>query len=563
MPIVNFCKPQSVMSDLSTSALKIALCQMNSTVGDFAGNAAKIREAVSRAQEAGAGLVVTPEMSLTGYPIEDWGLRDDFCEAARKTLETLAQEVGASVPVLVGTVWVDEAGLRRNALALLRNGKVEVLHFKNCLPNYGVFDEPRVFTVGHYPTVIDVEGVKVGLAICEDLWHSEFVEKTCVAGAQIIIAANASPFEAGKINEREKTILPLVKAHRVPLLYVNAVGGQDELVFDGSSFVTNTGGCVIRRLHRFEEDFQMVAVQDLVRSQPSFDLPKGEQARLQELYEALKLALRDYVTKNGFRQVVIGLSGGIDSALVTTIAADALGTENVLTVMMPTQFTADLSFDLAKQLVENLQVKYVVRPIESLFEAYRQLLDEDFAGKPWDVTEENLQARIRGTLLMAYANKFNRLVITTGNKSETAVGYSTLYGDTAGAFALIKDVYKTDVWALARYVNRQKGCEVIPGGIINRAPSAELREGQKDEDSLPSYDKLDAILKAYVDARKGKQQLTIEVDSDKEVSKRVVRLVRRNEYKRRQTPLGPKLTRMAFGRDWRYPISFGFMFDRP
>ena len=563
MPIVNFCKPQSVMSDLSTSALKIALCQMNSTVGDFAGNAAKIREAVSRAQEAGAGLVVTPEMSLTGYPIEDWGLRDDFCEAARKTLETLAQEVGASVPVLVGTVWVDEAGLRRNALALLRNGKVEVLHFKNCLPNYGVFDEPRVFTAGHYPTVIDVEGVKVGLAICEDLWHSEFVEKTCVAGAQIIIAANASPFEAGKINEREKTILPLVKAHRVPLLYVNAVGGQDELVFDGSSFVTNTGGCVIRRLHRFEEDFQMVAVQDLVRSQPSVDLPKGEQARLQELYEALKLALRDYVTKNGFRQVVIGLSGGIDSALVTTIAADALGTENVLTVMMPTQFTADLSFDLAKQLVENLKVKYVVRPIESLFEAYRQLLDEDFAGKPWDVTEENLQARIRGTLLMAYANKFNRLVITTGNKSETAVGYSTLYGDTAGAFALIKDVYKTDVWALALYVNRQKGCEVIPGGIINRAPSAELREGQKDEDSLPSYDKLDAILKAYVDARKGKQQLTIEVDSDKEVSKRVVRLVRRNEYKRRQTPLGPKLTRMAFGRDWRYPISFGFMFDRP
>ena len=544
------------MSDLSTSALKIALCQMNSTVGDFAGNAAKIREAVLRAQKASAGLVVTPEMSLTGYPIEDWGLRDDFCESARKMLETLAQDVSESMPVLVGTVWGDETGLRRNALALLRNSRIEAIHFKSCLPNYGVFDEPRVFTAGNHPTVIDVDGVKVGLAICEDIWHPEFVEKTCAAGAQVIVAANASPFEAGKINEREKTILPLVKAYRVPLLYVNAVGGQDELVFDGSSFVTNTVGCVVQRLHRFEEDFQTVAVQDLVKAKLSVDLPKGKQARLQALYEALKLALRDYVTKNGFRQVVIGLSGGIDSALVTTIAADALGAENVLTVMMPTQFTADLSFDLAKQLVENLRVKYVVRPIEPLFEAYRQLLSEDFAGKKWDVTEENLQARIRGTLLMAYANKFNRLVITTGNKSETAVGYSTLYGDTAGAFALIKDVYKTDVWALARYVNQQKGFEVIPETIIGRPPSAELREGQKDEDSLPSYGQLDVFLKAYVDERKSLDQIDNGDGVDvQQIRNRVLRLVRRNEYKRRQSPLGPKLSEIAFGRDWRYPIT--------
>ena len=273
-----------------------------------------------------------------------------------------------------------------------------------------------------------------------------------------------------------------------------------------------------------------------------------------ELYDALKLALKDYVTKNGFRQVVIGLSGGIDSALVTAIAAEALGAENVLTVMMPTRFTADESFTLAKQLVENLKVHYVVRPIESLFEAYRQLLSEDFEGKPWDVTEENLQARIRGTILMAYANKFNRLVITTGNKSETAVGYSTLYGDTAGAFALIKDVYKTDVWELARYVNQLKGCEVIPESIISRAPSAELREGQKDEDSLPSYSQLDTILNAYVDKREP-QQLAIEAVSDIQTTERVVRLVRRNEYKRRQSPLGPKLSSMAFGRDWRYPVT--------
>lgn len=549
---MNFCKPPSAMSSPSTSALKIALCQMNSTVGDFVGNAAKIREAVLRAQKEGAGLVVTPEMSLTGYPIEDLGLRDNFCEAARRALTKLAQDVKTSVPVLVGTVWVDETGVRRNALALLRNGRVDALHFKNCLPNYGVFDEPRVFTAANQPTVIDVDGVKLGLAICEDVWHSEFVEKTYRAGAQIIVAANASPFEAGKIAERERTIVPFIESCQVPLLYVNAIGGQDELVFDGSSFVTDSNGQVFRRLRRFEEELQVVAVQDLVKPQEPVDLPIGERARLQEVYEALKLALRDYVTKNGFSQVVIGLSGGIDSALVTTIAADALGAENVLAVMMPTQFTADLSLNLAKQLAENLNVKYIVRPIEPLFEAYKQLLAEDFSGRLWDVTEENLQARIRGTILMAYANKFNRLVITTGNKSETAVGYSTLYGDTAGAFALIKDVYKTDVWALARYVNRQEGCAVIPEAIINRAPSAELRERQKDEDSLPTYYQLDAILRGYVDERSIERIAVSEIDEG--TCRYVVSLVSKNEYKRRQSPVGPKLTKCAFGRDWRYPI---------
>lgn len=555
---MNFCKPPSAMSGLSTSALKIALCQMNSTVGDFAGNAAKIREAVLRAQQEGAGLVVTPEMSLTGYPIEDLGLRDNFCEAARRTLTKLAQDVKTLMPVLVGTVWVDETGVRRNALALLRNGRVDALHFKNCLPNYGVFDEPRVFTAANQPTVIDVDGVKLGLAICEDVWHSEFVEKTCRAGAQIIVAANASPFEAGKIAEREGTILPFIKSCQVPLVYINAIGGQDELVFDGSSFVTDSNGQVFRRLRRFEEELQVVAVQDTVKPQEPVDLPIGEQARLQEVYEALKLALRDYVTKNGFSQVVIGLSGGIDSALVTTIAADILGAENVLAVMMPTRFTADLSLNLARQLAENLNVKYIVRPIESLFEAYKQLLAEDFSGRPWDVTEENLQARIRGTILMAYANKFNRLVITTGNKSETAVGYSTLYGDTAGAFALIKDVYKTDVWALSRYVNQQKEREVIPEVIINRSPSAELKEGQKDEDSLPTYDRLDMFLKAYVDDRKTKHQIAVKSDIETLVVARAIRLLHMNEYKRRQSPLGPKLSELAFGRDWRYPITTKF-----
>lgn len=555
MSIVNFCKLPSSMSDLTTSTLKVALCQMNSTVGDFSGNAAKIREAVLCAQKEGAGLVVTPEMSLTGYPIEDCGLRDDFCEIARKTLVKLAQDVKTLVPVLVGTIWVDETGVRRNALALLRNGRVDVLHFKNCLPNYGVFDEPRVFTAADRPTVIDVEGVKLGLAICEDIWHSEFLEKTCAAGARIIVAANASPFESGKIAERERTVLPFVRSCQVPILYVNTIGGQDELVFDGSSFATDFWGRVFRRLKCFEEDLQVVAVQDLVKVQSPVDLPRGEQARLQALYEALKIALKDYVTKNGFRQVVIGLSGGIDSALVAAVAADALGADNVLAVMMPTRFTADLSFDLAKQLVKNLRVPYVVRPIEELFKGYQALLADDFAGKAWDVTEENLQARIRGTVLMAYANKFGRLVITTGNKSETAVGYSTLYGDTAGAFALIKDVYKTDVWALARFINRHRGREVIPEALINRPPSAELREGQLDEVSLPKYAVLDAFLKAYVDGRQSLEDAADKAHCDRVTAERIARLVHRNEYKRRQSPTGPKLSGTAFGRDWRYPMT--------
>ena len=537
------------MSDLATSTLKIALCQMNSTVGDFSGNALKIREAVLRAQNEGADLVVTPEMSLTGYPIEDWGLRDDFCEKARQSLMKLAQDIAGSVPALVGTVWKDESGRRRNALAFLRREKIEALHFKNCLPNYGVFDEPRVFTAGAEATVIDVDGIKLGLAICEDIWHKQFVDRTCAAGAQVILAANASPFESGKMAEREAVVLPQTVVAHVPLVYVNAVGGQDELVFDGSSFVSNAEGQVMYRMQRFKEDFAVVAVKDLAQSSKAIELPTGETARLAEIYDALKLALRDYVKKNGFRQVVIGLSGGVDSALVTAIAADALGSENVLAVMMPTQFTADLSFRLAKQLVENLKVCYVVRSIEPLFDAYRQLLSEDFAGKTWDVTEENLQARIRGTLLMAYANKLNRLVITTGNKSETAVGYSTLYGDTAGAFALIKDVYKMDVWALARYLNRKKGAEMIPEGLITRAPSAELREGQRDVDSLPPYETLDQVLSAYIESNVTDCAVQ-QVDRQ-----RVLRLVRRNEYKRRQSPIGPKLTNVAFGRDWRYPIT--------
>ena len=415
-----------------------------------------------------------------------------------------------------------------------------------------MFDEPRFFEAGNRPVVIEVAGVRLGLAVCEDLWHSDVVAQMCAVGAQVILSANASPFEDGKSTERERAILPAVKEHRIPLVYVNAVGGQDELVFDGAGFVTDAEGTVFWRQPAFKEDMQLVPTRELTKRHTAAAL---DLERLSAMYEALKLALADYVNKNGFQQVVIGLSGGIDSALVATMAADALGPENVLAVMMPTRFTADLSFDLAKKLVANLGIPYVVRPIEELFKGYQALLTDDFAGKPWDVTEENLQARIRGTVLMAYANKFRRLVITTGNKSETAVGYSTLYGDTAGAFALIKDVYKTDVWALARWINEAHGKEVIPEALINRSPSAELREGQLDEATLPKYAVLDAVLKAYVDEQRSVEKAAAVAGCDRTVAERVVRLVHCNEYKRRQSPLGPKLTGMAFGRDWRYPMT--------
>ena len=352
---------QATMADL-----KIALWQMNAKVGDFEGNAAKIRAAARRAEQMGAGLLLTPEMSLVGYPAEDWILRDDFCEKVRKVLTLLAESMKDTIPVLVGTVWKEENGARRNALAFLRNGHIETFYFKQHLPEYGVFDEPRVFVPGDLPAVIEVEGVRLGLAICEDLWHPDVMAQTCAAGAEVILSANASPFEVGKSEERERTILPFVKRNRIPLVYVNAVGGQDELVFDGAGFATDAEGTVFLRQPLFTEELQVVSVRALMKPQTAVPLKEDEEQRLTSMYGALTLALSDYVYKNGFKQVVIGLSGGIDSALVATIAADALGADNVLAVMMPTRFTADLSFDLAKQLVKNLRIPYVVRPISSV-----------------------------------------------------------------------------------------------------------------------------------------------------------------------------------------------------
>ena len=538
------------MANGNTPVLRIAFFQMNPTVGDLSGNVAKMLEAGEKARAQGANLLVTPEMSLVGYPAEDWLLRDDFCDKAQAALNELAKR--ATLPMLVGSVFTDEEGCRRNALFFLRDGGVKASYFKHHLPEYGVFDEARIFTAGSDPCVIEINGVKLGLAICEDLWYSDVAQQARAAGANILISVNASPYELGKASQREAVVIANAARAGLSLCYVNCSGGQDELIFDGGSFASDADGRVVFRLPRFEENLAIFDVQTFCSGKVVADT---EVDKSEELFEALTLATRDYVRKNGFSKVVLGLSGGIDSAVVAAVASSALGAENVLAVMMPTRFTADLSLEEAKTLAASLGIDYVVRPIEKLFASFGEVLAEDFAGLAWSVAEENLQARIRGTLLMAYSNKFNRLVLTTGNKSETAVGYSTLYGDTAGAFAVIKDLYKTEVWALARAINKKAGREVIPESIIVRPPSAELREGQVDQETLPPYDVLDAFLGAYVEGKEPVAGAAVAAGCNLKEAERIARLVHRNEYKRRQSPIGPKVTRLAFGRDWRFPIT--------
>lgn len=539
----------------TVSVLRVAASQINSTVGDFAGNAEKILAAAKRAESEGADILLTPEMSLVGYPAEDWLLRDDFCERASDALYELAGKLGREIriPVLVGVVVLDKY-VRRNALVVLSGGKIAGCYFKRHLPEYGVFDETRVFRPGKSPALFTVRGVRVALAVCEDLWYADVAQESAVAGAQVLLVANASPFYRGKRAEREAKVTQHAAAAHLPMVYVNAVGGQDELVFDGASFVSDGAGVIHAHLSSFAEDFRVFEV-PVIGGKAAWKAPEAAREEgYSDLYEALVLATRDYVQKNGFSDVALGLSGGVDSALVASIAADALGAEHVHCLMMPTRFTADQSLSDAQKVASNLGVHYDIVPIEPMFESYLGGLRDAFAGRPWDITEENLQARIRGTLLMAFSNKFSRLVLATGNKSESAVGYSTLYGDTAGAFAPIRDVLKTDVWALCRARNAAAGREVIPESIITRAPSAELRENQTDEQTLPPYEMLDTVIRLYVHEGKNVEQIVC-AGVPREVAQRVIRMIHRNEYKRRQCPVGPKVTPLAFGRDWRYAMT--------
>ncbi|MCI2807500.1 NAD+ synthase [Eoetvoesiella caeni] len=537
------------------TAVKVGLAQINMTVGDLRANAAKVAETARWAENNHVDILLTPELTLTGYPAEDLLLRPEFISRQLQVLEQLCRDLARhrGLHVVVGYVH-EQDGALYNAAAVLSGGRVIARYLKHELPDYGVFDEKRYFAAGGEPVVFAVNGVKFGLNICEDAWFAASPALAAENGAQVLLVLNASPYSVAKQAERLGQVGRNV--HGLPTVYLNKVGGQDELVFDGASFVLDAQGVVVQRLPVFEEALGIVGFDDQGRPEPLYPVNSPAWPDMHaQVYQALTLALRDYLGKSGFSSVVLGLSGGIDSALVLAVAVDAIGAQNVRCVMMPSRYTADISQIDARRMADGLNVRYDEIGIAGLASAFELALSHQFAGLEPDTTEENIQARVRGTLLMALSNKFGSLVISTGNKSELATGYCTLYGDMVGGFALLKDVPKTLVYELSRWRNRQS--PVIPERIIERPPSAELRPDQTDQDSLPPYDVLDAIIELYVE--KNASIKAIEAAGfERDVVAQVVRLIRINEYKRRQGAIGPKITARAFGRDWRYPITNGF-----
>ena len=550
--------------------LELSVAQLNFTVGDMVGNAQKIMDAANRAYAKGVRLLITPELSICGYAAEDLFLRDSFITACEQAVDTVRQSLAdlKGMHVVVGhPSGHDErtrsvaVSLRFNMASVLCEGKVIASYAKRELPNYQVFDERRYFKPGAQPCVFEVQGVKVGLLICEDAWFEQPAADVKAAGAQVLAVINASPFHMGKAQEREHKMRERCLATGLPLVYAHLVGGQDEVVFEGRSFALQATGELAGRAQGFvEADFHV--------SVPSVDGQAMLQAatvplqtELAEVWDALVLGVRDYLGKNRFPNALIGLSGGIDSALVLAIAVDALGPQNVRCVMMPSPYTADISLTDARDMAQRMGVRYDEKSIVPMFDAFLQTLEVDFAGLPLDATEENIQARIRGTLLMALSNKHGSIVLTTGNKSEMATGYCTLYGDMAGGFAVIKDVAKTLVYQLAQWRNQHdphgRGASPIPERIITRPPSAELRPDQTDQDSLPPYEVLDAILARYMEQDQSAQDIVNAGFALADVEK-VTRLIRVNEYKRRQAPIGIRITHRGFGKDWRYPITSHF-----
>ena len=542
--------------------MKIAIAQINATVGNIQGNANKILDFANRAREAGASLIITPELALCGYPPEDLLFREDFKQACEQALVRLAEQV-TGITLLVGHPH-QQNGYLYNAASILKNGKVQATYHKQCLPNYSVFDEERYFEAGFDALVFTHQNTKFGVIICADGWEPAPALKAKQAGAEFLLSLNASPYHIDKQTTRYEVLKQRVAETGLPIIYCNLVGGQDELVFDGGSFVLDKTGSVTQQLPSFEEALAIVEIDSL---QPVWILAPGVSISNKlspklsleaAVYNALKLGLADYVNKNGFPSVVLGLSGGIDSALTLAIAVDALGAERVKVVLMSSEFTANISVDDAIEMANLVGVKYSQIPIKDLFELFRETLAPEFGDLPFDTAEENLQARIRGMLLMALSNKFGSMVVTTGNKSEMAVGYSTLYGDMAGGFSLLKDVPKTLVYKLAEYRNSLS--KVIPTRIITRAPSAELRYDQKDQDSLPPYEILDAIMQAYVEDDLSREAIIAKGFNDKDVN-RVTNLIDKNEYKRRQAPVGVRITQRGFGKDRRYPITCKLKFN--
>jgi NAD+ synthase (glutamine-hydrolysing) len=532
---------------------KVAIAQINSTVGDFTGNSAKIAEFSRRAAAQGADIVLTPELSLAGYPPEDLLLREAFYAKSKQALEELTAELAPlkDVHVVVGHPAL-ENGKCFNAASVIVNGKLLGTYRKHDLPNYTVFDEKRYFSSGDEPLVFELKGVKFGINICEDTWSPHAPARAKAAGAQVLLVPNGSPYHMDKQHARYEVMRTNVTPHGLSLVYANLVGGQDELVFDGNSFVMDQNGAVRARLKHCEEALQIVEFDGSQPRDATVELDLGLE---EQVYKVLVLGVRDYIGKNGFPGALIGLSGGVDSALTLAIAVDALGADKVRAVMMPSPYTAEISWVDSRDMAKRVGVRYDEIPIVGCFAAFRSTLDAEFKGLPEDATEENIQARIRGTILMALSNKFGSIVLTTGNKSEMAVGYCTLYGDMAGGFAVIKDIAKTQVYRLCDYRNSVSG--VIPTRILTRPPSAELRPDQTDQDSLPPYEVLDAIMQMYMEENLGIAEI-IAAGYRKEDVERVTRLIKINEYKRRQAPVGIRVTHRAFGRDWRYPITSKF-----
>ncbi len=530
--------------------MKIAIAQINCTVGDLAGNAARILDFVQRARHASADVMVTPELALCGYPPEDLLLRDDFYRSCEKALQQLAARIDG-ITVVVGHP-VQVGGKRYNAASVVRDGRIVATYHKHTLPNYTVFDEERYFESDDRPCVFEVDGTRFGVNICEDTWDSAAPRAARAAGAEVLLVLNASPYHLRKQHTRYDVMRERVAENGMPLIYANMVGGQDELIFDGASFALNRVGQVTHQLPLFKEALAFVGIEngDLLAGEIA-----PERAVEADVYDALCLGVRDYVTKNGFPGVLLGLSGGIDSALTVAIAADALGADKVHAVMMPSQYTAGMSRDDACAEAEALGVRYSEIAIKPMFDAFSAALAPQFQGLAADTTEENLQSRIRGTLLMALSNKSGAIVVTTGNKSEMGTGYATLYGDMAGGFAVLKDISKMLVYRLSNYRNTLS--PVIPQRVITRAPSAELRPDQTDQDSLPPYDVLDGIMEAYVEHNLGLREIEALGYGCKDIE-RVIQLLRISEYKRRQSPIGIRITPRGFGKDWRYPITNQF-----
>ncbi len=522
--------------------LRIALAQINTTVGDLTGNRKKIVACITNAKKNNADIVVFPELAVTGYPPEDLLHKEHFVRDNIKSLRALSKKV-SKITVIVGFVDRDAKKNLYNAAAVIVDGRIKGIYHKRDLPNYGVFDEKRYFTQGKNSSLFSLCGVKVGLSICEDIWREDGVyQEQIKEKTDVLINLSSSPYDFGKLKQRERLLINRAKKAKAFVCYTNLVGGQDELVFDGGSLMINPQGKIIASGKQFEED--LVLGRHLSERFSCYE----------RIHKALVLGTRDYIQKNGFKKVVIGISGGIDSSVVAAIAVQAVGKKNVIGISMPSQFTSKGTKADAKRLADNLGIRYIEVPIRGILATYLFMLRKEFRGQKNGVAEENLQARIRGNILMAFSNKFGWLVLTTGNKSEVAVGYCTLYGDMTGGFAVIKDVLKTQVYEVARLINNRYG-KMIPASVLKRAPTAELRENQKDQDSLPPYDVLDPLLKAYVEEHQSLSQISQKIKKNSKMIKEIIKKVDKSEYKRRQSPPGIKITSRAFGKDRRLPIT--------